>query len=167
MILNGRKAGGALMMRGADNSESLYPLLRLEPFFCRSSISGRSTTCWSVLDKRTDEELLVKSSWRSENRTSEHIYLQEAVGVAGVVQMVSCEPDRAQTKELRGFGDAVPNNFHNRIETRVVIKRYGKPIVAFTSPKEVLCALRDAIAGKILIYQSRNRLSILFSSQVI
>jgi hypothetical protein len=147
LILNGRKAGGALMMRGADNSQSLYPLLRKEPFFCRSSICGRSTTCWSVLDKRTDEELLVKSSWRSEDRTSEHIYLQEAVGVAGVVQMVSCEPDRCQTKYFRGFQTNAPAGFQNRVETRVVVKRYGSPITEFTSPREVLCALRDAIAG--------------------
>ncbi|RXW18343.1 hypothetical protein EST38_g7503 [Candolleomyces aberdarensis] len=78
---------------------------------------------------------------------SEHVYLREAAGVAGVVQMVSCEPDRGQTKDLRSFGDEIPTGFQNRVETRVVLKHYGPPIMKFTSPKQVLCALRDAIAG--------------------
>ncbi|KAJ2928390.1 hypothetical protein H1R20_g8695, partial [Candolleomyces eurysporus] len=147
LIINGRKAGGALMTRGTDNNEILYPLLRLEPFFFRSTICGRSTTCWSVFDPETGEELLVKSSWRTEDMISEHVYLQEAAGVAGVVQMVSCEPDRGQTKDLRGFRDTIPTGFQNRVDTRVVIKQYGPPIMEFTSPKQVLCALRDAIAG--------------------
>ncbi|KAJ2912845.1 hypothetical protein MD484_g7562, partial [Candolleomyces efflorescens] len=153
LIMNGRKVGGALMMREANNSVQLYPLLQLEPFFCRSSICGRSTTCWSVLDKRTNEKLLVKSSWRSEDRTSEHLYLQEAIGVAGIVQMVSCEPDRAQTKELRSLLDVIPQGFQNRIESRVLIKRYGEPIVNFASCKDVLCALRDAIAGHRVLWK--------------
>ncbi|RXW23021.1 hypothetical protein EST38_g2829 [Candolleomyces aberdarensis] len=147
LTINGRKAGGALMTRGVDNSETLYPLLRLEPFFSRSHICGRSTTCWSVLDNGTDQELLVKSSWRLEDKTSEHVYLQEAVGTAGVVQMVSCEPDRGRTGDLRGFGNTVPAGFQNRVDTRVVIKCYGQPVREFNSPKQVLCALRDAIAG--------------------
>ena len=148
LIRNGRKVDGTLAVRKADNSELLYPLLRLDPFFCRSRICGRSTTCWSVLHPETGEELLLKSSWRSQDRPSEHIYLEEAVGVPGVVQMISCEPDRVQTKELRGFGDVAPPGFENRIESRVVVKRYGPTVVNFASPEEVLCALRDALAGK-------------------
>ncbi|KAJ2915001.1 hypothetical protein MD484_g5405, partial [Candolleomyces efflorescens] len=147
-IVNGSKVAGSLTTRRAsDGQETVYPLIWMEPFFCRPNICGRSTTCWSVLHKDTGEELLVKSSWRSEDRTSEHIYLEEAVGVAGVVQMVSYEPDRAQTKELRGLGNAAPPGFENRIESRVVVKRCGPSLVKFTSPIQVLCALRDAIAG--------------------
>ncbi|KAJ2914083.1 hypothetical protein MD484_g6330, partial [Candolleomyces efflorescens] len=146
LIKNGRKIVGGISMRGADDNETLYQLSRLEPLFCRTNICGRSTTCWSVLDGDTGEELLVKSSWRSADRTSEHIYLRDAVGIPGVVQMVFCEPDRCQTLWYRGRSLA-PAGFQNRLETRVLIKHYGSPITGFTSPKQVLWALRDAIAG--------------------
>ncbi|KAJ2912848.1 hypothetical protein MD484_g7567, partial [Candolleomyces efflorescens] len=146
LIRNGRKIVGGISMRGADDSETLYQLSRLEPLFCRTNICGRSTTCWSVLDGDTGEELLVKSSWRSEDRTSEHVYLKEAVGIPGVVQMVSCEPDRCQTLWFRGRHLA-PAGLQNRVETRVLVKHYGFPITEFTSPKQLLWALRDAIAG--------------------
>jgi hypothetical protein len=48
---------------------------------------------------------------------------------------------------LRSFQSKPPAGFQNRVETRVVVKRYGSPITEFTLPQEVLCALRDAIAG--------------------
>jgi hypothetical protein len=62
--------------------------------------------------------------------------------------MVSCEPDRAQTKDLRGFGGTMPAGFQNRVEMRVVMKSYGPSVKFFTSAMQVVCALRDAIAGR-------------------
>ncbi|RXW15440.1 hypothetical protein EST38_g10415 [Candolleomyces aberdarensis] len=146
-IENGRKVGGALTTRGTNNAEIVYPLLNVVPFFRRNNIRGRCTTCWRVSDPVTGEELLVKDSWRASHSISEYAYLQEALGIPGVVQMVSHEPDRGQTKELRGFGNVYPGDFENRVETRLVMKCYGDPIVGFTSAKQLLCALRDAIAG--------------------
>ncbi|KAJ2928037.1 hypothetical protein H1R20_g9046, partial [Candolleomyces eurysporus] len=146
-IENGRKVGGALITRGTDNAEIVYPLLSVDPFFRRSNIRGRCTTCWRVSDPASGEELLVKDSWRAGHSISEYAHLQEALGIPGVVQMVSHEPDRGQTKGLRGFGNVFPGDFENRMETRLVMKCYGDPIVEFTSAKQLLCALRDAIAG--------------------
>jgi hypothetical protein len=149
-IEDGRKAGGTLRTRKHDGQEIVYPLSDVEPFFFRGCIRGRATICWSVRDPVTREELVVKDSWRSEDRLPEHIYLQDASGIQGVAQMVSCEPERGATRALRGFVDSPPS-FHNRIETRIVMKTYGKSIRSFTSVMQLLCALRDAIAGESVI----------------
>ncbi|KAJ2926456.1 hypothetical protein H1R20_g10630, partial [Candolleomyces eurysporus] len=152
-IEDGRKASGTLRTHGANDLDVVYQLAKTGPLFFRGNIRGRSTTCWSVRDPVTDEELIVKDSWRSAERSSEHIYLQDAVGIRGVVQLVSSEPDRCETKNLRCFGDSVPPGFHSRIDTRTVMKACGKPIKRFTSAKQLLCALRDAIAGHMELYK--------------
>ncbi|RXW17455.1 hypothetical protein EST38_g8396 [Candolleomyces aberdarensis] len=141
MIEKGRKVGGTLRTRRADGAELVYSLSNVAPFFFRGDMRGRATICWS-----------------SEDVVSEHLYLQDAVGVPGVVQMVSCEPDRDETRNLRGFGDVLPPGFHNRVETRIVIKAYGKPVQNFTSAVQLLCALRDAIAGHMELYSEKGTL---------
>ncbi|RXW13102.1 hypothetical protein EST38_g12751 [Candolleomyces aberdarensis] len=146
-IENGRKVRGVLITRGSDNTEIVYPLLNVDPFFRRNNIRGRCTTCWRVSDPVSGEELLVKDSWRAGHSISEYAYLQEALGISGVVQMVSHGPERGQTKDFRGFENDFPGDFENRMETRLAMKCYGDPIVEFTSAKQLLCALRDAIAG--------------------
>ncbi|RXW13914.1 hypothetical protein EST38_g11942 [Candolleomyces aberdarensis] len=151
-IENGRKVDGTLTTRRSDGTEITYPLLKVMPFFFRGNIRGRATICWSVRDPVTGEDLVVKDSWKSEDRVSEHVYLQDAVGSPGVVQMISCEPDRDETRNLRGFSGAPPREFHNRVETRLVMKAYGKSVTRFTSAMQVLCALRDAIAGHMEMY---------------
>ncbi|RXW23301.1 hypothetical protein EST38_g2527 [Candolleomyces aberdarensis] len=147
-VENGRKVSGTLKTRGADDTEVVYPLRNVEPLFRRSNICGRRTTCWSISDPFSGEEFIVKDSWRSHDRTSECVYLREALGISGVAQMLSCESDRGQTAHLRGVRSAAcSSDFENRINTRVVIKCYGDSIIKFTSATELLCALRDAIAG--------------------
>lgn len=147
-IENGRKVSGSVKMRNSDGQEVVYALSSVVPFFLRGDIRGRATICWRARDPVTDEELVVKDSWRDADKVSECVYLQEAVGIPGVVHMVCCEPDRCETKDLRGFGDTSPPGFQNRVESRIAMKSYGKLINSFTSAMEVVCALRDAIAGK-------------------
>ncbi|KAJ2927859.1 hypothetical protein H1R20_g9244, partial [Candolleomyces eurysporus] len=155
-IENGRKVDGTLTTRRSDGTKIIYPLLKVIPLFFRGNIRGRATICWSVRDPVTGEDLVVKDSWKSEDHVSEHMYLQDAVGSPGVVQMVSCEPNRDETKNLRGFGGALPREFHNRVETRLVMKAYGKSVTRFTSAMQVLCALRDAIAGHMEMYNKKG-----------
>ncbi|KAJ2914096.1 hypothetical protein MD484_g6317, partial [Candolleomyces efflorescens] len=146
-VENGRKIAGTLTSRGEDDVELVYPLLDIEPCFSRSVFRGRCTTCWRVSHPITGEELLVKDSWRSEDRTSEHVFLRMARGIPGVAQMISCEPGRGETKDLRSFGLETPDSFHNRIETRVIVQFYHQPISKFSSAGELLCSLRDAMEG--------------------
>ncbi|KAJ2911553.1 hypothetical protein MD484_g8860, partial [Candolleomyces efflorescens] len=148
-IENGFKVKGTLMTLGADGTKTVYSLRQLDPEFSRPYLVCRGTTCWAVGDPATRQKFLVKDSWRLEEAASEGALLEEAVGVPGVVQMVSYEADRGQTRALRGFENGVPAklDFENRIETRVVMKQYGKQIYKFSCAKRLICALRDAIAG--------------------
>ncbi|KAJ2913149.1 hypothetical protein MD484_g7249, partial [Candolleomyces efflorescens] len=151
--MHGRKVGGTIKVHGPNGEDEFYKLVETTPFFCDNSIRGRATMCWNVRDPVTNEDLVVKDSWRTEDRLSEHLFMENAAGIPGVVQMVSCEPDRCDTKSLREFSDVVPAGFRNRIETRIVMKSYGKSIRKFTSAKQLFCALRDAIAGQMELFK--------------
>ncbi|KAJ2914988.1 hypothetical protein MD484_g5418, partial [Candolleomyces efflorescens] len=146
-IDNERKVRGTLTTRGTDNTEKVYHLVYVDPVFNRFDIQGRGTTCWVVWDPPSGEFLLIKNAWRLDSRTAEFVHLREASGLPGVAQMVSCEPDRGDTRALRSLTQEDSVEFGNRVDTRVVMKCYGRSIVHFTSAKQLLCALRDAIAG--------------------
>jgi hypothetical protein len=116
------------------------------------SICGRATTCWKVQDPETREELIVKDSWIAEDHTSEHELLELVKGLPGVVQMVSFELGRGETKSFRC--PSTWGQYTNRVATRIVMKSYGKPIELFASVLQVLGALRDAIAGMYWLHLS-------------
>ncbi|KAJ2914094.1 hypothetical protein MD484_g6314, partial [Candolleomyces efflorescens] len=147
IIKDGRKISGTVTSRGEDDLELVYPLVDVDPFFSQSIIRGRCTKCWRVTHPISGEELIVKDSWKCDDWTSEDVFLRMARGIPGVVQMVACEPDRSQTQDLRSFKTEAPPSFQKRVETRVIVKLYGQPINKFTSAKELLYSLRDAIEG--------------------
>jgi hypothetical protein len=146
----GRKVSGTLTARDKNGVDTTYDLTHVDPTFSRCNIRGRCTTCWSVRDPSSDQLLLVKDSWKSENRVSEYVYLEQAKGISGVVQMIPYEADRGETKHFRGFDDALdsPDGFYNRVSVRLVLDSYGESILEFKSVLEVLYALRDAIVGQ-------------------
>jgi hypothetical protein len=146
----GRKVHGTLKAQGPDGAIEEYKLAAIEPIQSSFNIRGRSTTYWSVIDPKGGGMLLVKDSWRSGERVSEREFLEKAQNSAGVVRMISCEENREETKHFRGFGDneQPPTPFYNRISTRVLMDCEGKLIEGFTSPMQLVCALRDAIAGQ-------------------
>ncbi|KAJ2936679.1 hypothetical protein H1R20_g422, partial [Candolleomyces eurysporus] len=154
-IEGGRKVRGTLKTRSKNKEEVIYDLAAIEPTWQSFDIRGSCTTYWSVVDPQSGEKLLVKDSWRSEERISERTYLEKAKDLPGVVQMISYEENRAETKNFRGIDNSseVPVGFYSRISIRIVMKSEGKLIKDFTSPVELVCALRDAIAGHQLLYE--------------
>ncbi|KAJ3522456.1 hypothetical protein NMY22_g11880 [Coprinellus aureogranulatus] len=143
-IVDGRKDQGTLTTTGKNGKRRTYPIIEEIPI-PRDPIRGRATTCWRVRDPGTLEELVVKDSWRPDDRHAEHELLKLVKGVRGVVQMVSCEEDRGQTKAMRCPSTA--GRFQNRVFERVVMRSYGKPLEFFQSVLQLLCAIRDSIAG--------------------
>jgi hypothetical protein len=158
----GRKLSGTLMTRNGDSTKK-YQLANVEPIFSHFNLCGRSGTCWRVIDLATGENFLVKDAWQLEGRVSECVHLEELRGVAGLVQLISFEENRKETKYLRDFNNPAspvsPGGFHNRISIRVVMDSPGKFIKNFTSPTQLLCALRDAIAGQSLLDGPINALT--------
>lgn len=149
-IEDGRKVSGTLKTCGDDGHDEItYKLADIDPIWSSFNIRGSCTTYWRVVDPQSGEKRLVKDSWRSGERVSEKTYLEKAKGLPGVVQMIHCEDNRAETKVFRGLTNTsdVPGNFHNRIAIRIVMENGGRLLKEFTSPKELVCAFRDAIAG--------------------
>ena len=138
---------GSLTTTGPGGEPKIYPILERLPT-PRDSISGRATTCWRVQDPDTLEELVVKDSWRPDNRPGEYELLEVVKGIPGVVQIVSYETRLGETKDFRCPTTA--GRYQNRVATRVTLKSYGPSIERFTSTLQMLCAIRDAIAGSYL-----------------
>ncbi|RXW21067.1 hypothetical protein EST38_g4778 [Candolleomyces aberdarensis] len=146
-IQDGRKIGGTLTTRNGNNAEVEYRLAEVDPVSSSYKIRDRGVICWRVIDPKSGDIMLVKEIWRAEDRLSEDFYLEMAKGVPGVVQMISFEYNRGDTKQFRGFDGPPPSDFRNRVAVRIVLDTEGKSIEHFKSPKELLCALRDAIDG--------------------
>ena len=144
-IVNGRKEKGTLTTTSPSGAFKTYPILEHIPI-PRNTIAGRGTNCWRVQDPDTLEELVVKDSWRPDYLAAEHELLELIHDIPGVVQMVAYETGRGETKDFRCPSTA--GKCHNRIASRTMMKAYGKSIDCFTSVLQVLCAIRDAIAGK-------------------
>ncbi|KAJ2928389.1 hypothetical protein H1R20_g8696, partial [Candolleomyces eurysporus] len=152
-IEGGRKVDGTLTVQKADGTSQIaYKLCKVDPVIAYYGIRGRATQCWSVSDPGTGTRFLIKDCWKEETRISEHVYLQEAKGLPGVVQMVSFEPNRGETKFLRGGFGTSHKDFHNRIAIRIILDSYGDSIENFKSAKQLLRALRDAIIGHMELY---------------
>ncbi|KAJ2928056.1 hypothetical protein H1R20_g9060, partial [Candolleomyces eurysporus] len=149
-IEGGRKVDGTLTTWGPDKNKNKikFQLCNINPIVGCHDIRGRATQCWSVSDPETGIQYLVKDCWKAEDRVSEHIYLDEAQNLPGVAQMVSCEPNRGETRNFRGADGTSHEDFHNRVATRIVMDSYGRSIKNFTSAKELLYAFRDAITGE-------------------
>ncbi|KAJ2929417.1 hypothetical protein H1R20_g7687, partial [Candolleomyces eurysporus] len=84
----------------------------------------------------------------SEGRTPEFEVLEKIKDMPNVCHMIAYENRREETKAFQGPTvdvEALANIFHNRIAIRITMKAYGTSIDNFTSPEEMLAALRDAI----------------------
>ncbi|KAH6915700.1 hypothetical protein BKA70DRAFT_1418629 [Coprinopsis sp. MPI-PUGE-AT-0042] len=126
-----------------------------QPVFYRGDLVGRGTTCWCVLldiESTTLLRALVKDSWMSVGRTSEHELLLAVTGLVGVGQMIAWQK-LGQTCDYRGEGDRLVEGFRERCKCRIWLEKYGNAIFEFTNPKQFLCAMRDAINGHRQLFQ--------------
>ncbi|KAJ2928036.1 hypothetical protein H1R20_g9047, partial [Candolleomyces eurysporus] len=155
-IEDGRKIDGTLATRREDNTEIIYNLSKVDPIITFFDINGRGTQWWSVSDPLTGDQLLIKDCWKAEDRVSEYKHLQKTKGLPGVAQMLSFERNRGKTKDFRAPASTAHKDFHNRVAVRIVINSYGESIESFKSPRDLLCALRDAIKGHMNLYLKKK-----------
>ncbi|RXW16286.1 hypothetical protein EST38_g9566 [Candolleomyces aberdarensis] len=143
-----RKATGTVTVVDEGKVSRKFKMVFVEPMFRKSSIYGTGTVVWVVEDFESGEEVLVKDSWRGDGEewVSECENLKAARGLDGVVQMISCEEDRVQTRDFGVFRED-DSDCMNFIQSRMVMERYEHHLFAFSSERQLLCALRDAIAG--------------------
>ncbi|RXW16529.1 hypothetical protein EST38_g9326 [Candolleomyces aberdarensis] len=141
-----------------------YQLTDLKPlFYSNCGFSTRGTTCWALWDNEHERQLLAKDSWREEGTNiPEFKNLKKARGLEGVAQMISYEANHGETKDS-GVTEYIPREERpnypsdwscpvNQICSRIVMERYGWEVDHFESEKQLLCAVRDAIAGHRNLY---------------
>lgn len=147
-IRDGRKVAGTIVVTNADGMQTPYKLCELEPVFRRYDIRGRGTTGWSAMDPE-GRCVFIKDCWRTDDGFPEYEVLKETIGVQAAAQMRDFESREVTTMELRGHGARKWSSdaFKNRISTRIVMDVYGESILFFKSQKQLVAAIRDAIAG--------------------
>ncbi|KAF5341005.1 hypothetical protein D9611_006098 [Ephemerocybe angulata] len=145
LVKDGYKVGGTISTLDASGNLVAYALEDVEPIFFRPAVRGRGTACWYAKDA-TGSPVIIKDLWRADMKGAEHEFLERAKGLQGVVQMVSFEDERAQTKDFRPETYR-SDDFYNRTLSRITMKRYGPSIAYSTSQWRLIASLRDAIQG--------------------
>ncbi|TRM60819.1 hypothetical protein BD626DRAFT_366701, partial [Schizophyllum amplum] len=140
--------------------------------FLSDVMRGRGTVCWHcrALDAGPeDEDVVIKSLWADQSRAhTEAEFLRAAEGVEGISTLVAEEivtegdPPRARStatirRALRNHGrEAELVGIEERHQYRLVLKPYALHIENFSSKKELLSVLKDAIkAHEQLVYDRR------------
>ncbi|TFK63505.1 hypothetical protein BDN72DRAFT_803210 [Pluteus cervinus] len=115
------------------------------------AITGRGTTCWSVVVKKTRKARLVKDYWMGKGGTPEWEFLLKVQehSVPGVVQMISYEMfGTALTDDsFRGVFFSDEDLELDRTWCRITFEHYGPPLESAPSILFLLCAFRDAVLG--------------------
>ncbi|KAF6760858.1 hypothetical protein DFP72DRAFT_881589 [Ephemerocybe angulata] len=139
-IKGGMKVAGTITTVNGSGKRIKYQLRMDEPHAVRRTVRSRGTVCWNAKDKNGNL-ILLKDSWRLDEQVPEYTFLERAKGVAGVAQMF------APRLSARGFFDFEANDFRNRTMSRVTMACYGSSLDRFTSQRQAIAALRDAIQG--------------------
>ncbi|KAJ3503631.1 hypothetical protein NMY22_g18183 [Coprinellus aureogranulatus] len=156
-IKKGHKVAGTVKMVDSEGEDLTFDLIDVHPVFIRAALRGRGTTCWHARKRggNDDETVLIKDSWRSDGRASEHTLLEEVKGVNGVTHMLHFQDHRAETKDFRGSQSHDQGKFHNRIWLRVVLKQYGRSLRHFSSELQAICALRDTLYAHCKLFEEK------------
>ncbi|PPR08231.1 hypothetical protein CVT24_001307 [Panaeolus cyanescens] len=98
-------------------------------------------------DDPSGKECVIKWSWMAEEESvaPEYEILNTLKGLEGVVQIIGHETQQSMIKRRPFFADTKYKG--DAVENLIVLTSYGGSLDNFTSPYELLCALRDGIAG--------------------
>ncbi|KAF5340996.1 hypothetical protein D9611_006097 [Ephemerocybe angulata] len=142
-VVDGVKVSGTISTIDGKGKRVKYDLIMNEPPFVRHTVRSRGTTCWNAKDNE-GARVLIKDVWRADGRKPEHEFLKKAVGIEGLAQMISHEDNRAQTRDYRPKKFS-SDDFYNRTSARITMKQYGPNLAYFSSQKQAIAAIRDAI----------------------
>ncbi|KAJ7075163.1 hypothetical protein B0H15DRAFT_867716 [Mycena belliarum] len=134
------------------NTEELVFTLASLPVFARRTIRSRGTVCWDAEYK--GQHYIIKDYWRADGRAYESAFLKKLAGIKGVGQMLAFDDDRETIKAGRGFDVAEEMYSHStnlrvldRSFMRIVLRKYGGTLEKAACARDLLCAIRDIVAG--------------------
>jgi Fungal protein kinase len=113
--------------------------------FMTKALRGRGTICW--IAECDGEKYLIKDSWADATRQhSEADILKMIQGIEGVPKLVHSEVDADYSTALHR-SRVRDTDFDLRKRYRLVMQPVGIPIHQFSSKKELLSAIIDAVRG--------------------
>ncbi|KAF8648133.1 hypothetical protein AX16_006383 [Volvariella volvacea WC 439] len=127
---------------GDEDVDVEYPIYPRCLVYQEQALCGTATTYWEV--KRGRVSRFVTQSWGSVLRSPEEDYLQSAIGLDGVAQMIG-KKTVTSISELRGSFQL--SQHQDRELKRVTYEGYRGSIKHCVTRLELLEAFRDAIAG--------------------
>ncbi|KAJ7075161.1 hypothetical protein B0H15DRAFT_956728 [Mycena belliarum] len=134
------------------NTEELVFTLASLPVFARRTIRSRGTVCWDAEYK--GQHYIIKDYWRADGRAYESAFLKKLAGIKGVGQMLAFDDDRDTIKAGRGFdvdtdmfSDSKNIRVLDRSFMRIVLRKYGDTLEKAACARDLLCAIRDIVAG--------------------
>lgn len=138
---DGKKTGGTITVNGVE-----YLIVGVGPMYteCGGELRSRATTCFKLKLENSDEEYVLKTTWRTGQTVfKEREKLEMVKGIAGVVQMIDWD-EETTTQELRG--NIEDSECVHRV--RIIMECTGPSIAHFSSETELVGALLDVVKGR-------------------
>ncbi|KAJ7273162.1 hypothetical protein C8J57DRAFT_1063731, partial [Mycena rebaudengoi] len=125
------------------NTEEYIFVLEDQPMFSRHMIRSRGTVCW--IATHGGKQYVIKDYWRADGRAYESCFLKELVGIKGCLHTMTTGTERGFKIADVMMSDDAGTHVLDRWLTRLVLSKYGDTLEKATSPRQLLCAIRDII----------------------
>lgn len=153
---NGRKSKGTITVAtDATNpdKDAVYTLCEPQPESRTFTIIGRGTTYWratanGIVPDAPGFEVMVKFSWRADDRIAEDIFLTGcAAGIRGIAKLITKRDEEWSTREMRD--DDMAHDDSTWFGSCLVFEAPGDPISDFTSQRQLLRTIRDVLSSMV------------------
>ncbi|KAK7042389.1 hypothetical protein R3P38DRAFT_2511725 [Favolaschia claudopus] len=130
--------------------------------FISDVIRGRGTVCWRV--RHEGKDFVIKDTWADDSRPNteaEILDIARSLGVVGIPQVVASEiVDVGGIRGTDALRSSLPPKLYKeecahiekRLHRRLVLTPFGRSLYTFSTRKELLSALRDAIKAHQSLY---------------
>lgn len=156
---SGRKSGGTVTITGEDGKERKYSLINPQPSARCFTILGRGMIWWRaktipLIPGGAQTEVIVKFSWRAEDRQPEHEIMDLLVGIRGIAQMITWHAKEECTRTLANYQGDEPiygpdgKKVRTRLGTCIILEAHGEVLGWYTSQRQLFGAIRDVVASK-------------------
>ncbi|KAK7019871.1 hypothetical protein R3P38DRAFT_2535963 [Favolaschia claudopus] len=152
----------ALGVRHIEVEGRKYDIVGSNALFISEGIRGRGTVCWRV--RHGGREFVIKDTWADDSRPNTEaqiLDIAKSLGVVGIPQVVASEiVDVGGIRGTDALRSSLPPKLYKeecahiekRLHRRLVLTPFGRALSTFSTRKELLSALRDAIKAHQSLY---------------
>ncbi|KAK7001016.1 hypothetical protein R3P38DRAFT_2559945 [Favolaschia claudopus] len=152
----------ALGVRHIEVEGRKYDIVGSNALFISEGIRGRGTVCWRV--RHGGREFVIKDTWDDAARLNTEAQILDiaiSYGVVGIPQVVASKiVDVGGIKGTDALRSSLPSDIYEeecahiekRLHRRLVLTPFGHALHTFSTRKELLSALRDAVEAHQSLY---------------